>query len=693
MEVKERSNMILDARCVQILNMLLSSSTHVTADKLAQSLQISKRTVYYDIQKINDWLQCQGFLKLKHVRTIGFYVDDQAKKKIAQKLQTLQPIRHYEYSSEERKAWIGLLIFSRNHAIFLRDFLERLQVSRSTLLNDIKELKAEWQSFQLQLEFHRKQGYFIKGEETQKRKAIVHHVAQLLATVGYERLCSEWFGGHTLRINDIIRQSESFSSIRYTDDVIHTLTIYLSIFMKRWIHGKYVQMDAQEKEVLQSTREYKAAHYIITRIENAFLISIPEDEISYLTTYLLGSRVTDDKQIDQSSEIVTLKQMIKNMVDDFQTYACVQFKHREELEKNLLIHMKPAYYRLKYGLHLQNELTQSVKANYHDIFTLTKKVVHHVENIVGQSVNDDEIAYIAMHFGGWLDREGVSVPTRKKAIIVCESGVGTSRILQKQMEELLPTVDVIDIISVREYRAYSLEHVDFVVTTIPLQSRDVPIYMVRPILTAADKMLLLRETNQLSETHALSVEALLEIVKKHTTIINEKALIQELHEYISQSKRKEVFKKPMLKDLLTKQHIQFVEEVGDWKEAIILAAKPLLANGHITNEYIQAMVDNVMTLGPYIVISPGIALPHARPEHGVKKIGMSFLKIKNGCLFSEKEEHRVYVLIVLAAIDNETHLKALSQLTKLLSDKENMRVLFSTDSVDEVLTLIEAYSH
>jgi mannitol operon transcriptional antiterminator len=149
----------------------------------------------------------------------------------------------------------------------------------------------------------------------------------------------------------------------------------------------------------------------------------------------------------------------------------------------------------------------------------------------------------------------------------------------------------------------------------------------------------------------------------------------------------------MLKDLLTKHHIQFVEEVGDWKEAIVLAAKPLLDGGYITNEYIQAMIDNVMTLGPYIVIAPGVALPHARPDQGVKKIGMSFLKIKNGCLFSEKEEHRVYVLIVLAAIDNETHLKALSQLTKLLSDKENMRVLFSTNSVEEVLTLIEAYSH
>jgi mannitol operon transcriptional antiterminator len=149
----------------------------------------------------------------------------------------------------------------------------------------------------------------------------------------------------------------------------------------------------------------------------------------------------------------------------------------------------------------------------------------------------------------------------------------------------------------------------------------------------------------------------------------------------------------MLKDLLTKHCIQFVEEAGDWKEAIALAAKPLLDSGCITNEYIQAMIDNVMTLGPYIVIAPGVALPHARPEQGVKKIGMSFLQIKNGCLFSEKEEHRVYVLIVLAAIDNETHLKALSQLAKLLSDKESMRILFAANSAEEVLSLVEAYSH
>ncbi|MED0685379.1 BglG family transcription antiterminator [Anoxybacillus ayderensis] len=685
--------MILDARSVQLLNTLLRSSGYVTIDALAQSLQVSKRTVYYDIQKINDWLISQGLFELKHVRTLGFYVDDSLKKQVVKQLQTLQPIRHYDYSPEERKAWIGLLLLSRSRPLFLRDFLEKLPVSRSTLLNDVKELKTYWRKLGLQFDFERKQGYFLKGEEIQKRKLLVQHIVLLLKMIGYERLCTQLLHKEEGRLKEIIHQSESFSTVRYTNDIVQTLTIYLAVVMKRWIHEKYIQMDEQEKEILRLTKEYETARYIVIQIKNHFQIDVKEDEICYLTTYLLGLRTTDEQPIVQSNETAILKQMVKNMIDDFQTYACVQFNQREELEKNLLIHMKPAYYRLKYGLHWQNELTESVKTNYYEIFTLTKKVAHHIEHVVGQSVNDDEIAYIAMHFGGWLDREGVSVPKRKKALVVCESGIGTSRILQRQIEDLLPTVDVVKMMSVRQFQTCTLERIDFVVTTVPLQSQSIPVYTVRPILTAADKMQLLREVNQLSERRTPSIEALLEIVKKHAKIINEKALAQELHEYMSQNARKEISAKPMLKDLLIRPHIQFVEEGGDWKEAIALAAKPLLDRGYITNEYIEAMINNVIELGPYIVITPGVALPHARPEQGVKKIGMSLLKMKNGCLFSEKEEHRVYVIIVLAAIDNETHLKALSQLTRLLSDKENRETLFSITSTDEVLSLIAAYSH
>ncbi|AWO75791.1 PRD domain-containing protein [Geobacillus thermoleovorans] len=685
--------MMLNARCIQLMKLLLRSSLYLTADKLAQSLNVSKRTIYYDIQKTNEWLHHEGLKPIQYARGLGFRLDDEVKQEITTKWNTLQPARHYTYQSWERKAWIGLWILTRVHPLYLSDFLEKLHVSRSTLLNDIKELKEDWQSFQLQLSFHRKKGYFLSGKEIQKRKLMIRYVHQLLATMDDQHFAAELSAECQWPIFDWIRQFESAFSIRYAGEVIQTLPIYLALFQRRWARGKFVQMDEQEKEVLRSMREYQIADHLVRRIENVSQISIPDDEVCYLTTHLLSFRVADDKQIDHNDDITTLKRIIRHMVDDFQTYACVQFKRREELEKNLLVHMKPAYYRLKYGFHLQNDLTESIKANYQDLFTLTKKVVHHLESVVGQPVSDDEIAYIAMHFGGWLDREGVSVPVRKKVLIVCESGIGTSRMLQKQLGELLSTVDVIGVVSAREYDYISLEgHVDFVVTTTPLQPKDVPVYTVRPILTTEDKMLLLREIEGWTETTSLDLEVVMDIIKKHATVIDEKTLYQELNAYFSHSKRKEIWPKPMLKDLLTKRHIQIIEEAGDWKEAIVLAARPLLEEGYITSEYIEAMIQNVLTLGPYIVITPGVALPHARPEQGAKKLGMSFLRIKKGCLFSDREEDRVYVLIVLAAIDHETHLKALSQLTTLLSNQEHIQMLFKAGSVEEVLALVEMYS-
>ncbi|MDD3404207.1 MAG: PTS sugar transporter subunit IIA, partial [Hespellia sp.] len=59
--------------------------------------------------------------------------------------------------------------------------------------------------------------------------------------------------------------------------------------------------------------------------------------------------------------------------------------------------------------------------------------------------------------------------------------------------------------------------------------------------------------------------------------------------------------------------IRFEEEMSDWKEAIRLVAQPLLENGCIEERYIDAMIRNVIENGPYIIIMPGLAMPHARP--------------------------------------------------------------------------------
>jgi mannitol operon transcriptional antiterminator len=75
----------------------------------------------------------------------------------------------------------------------------------------------------------------------------------------------------------------------------------------------------------------------------------------------------------------------------------------------------------------------------------------------------------------------------------------------------------------------------------------------------------------------------------------------------------------VLKDLLTEKTIKLNARAGNWEEAIRIGGELLVKNDFVEERYVEAMVSNVREMGPYIVIAPGVAMPHARPEDGVKE--------------------------------------------------------------------------
>lgn len=703
--------MTLDQRCIAILKKVVHTSSYVSPDELMEELNVSKRTVYYDVEKINHWLKSQQLEELKYVRSAGYYLSEKSRPLISKSLSLLDKQSHYEFSRKERIAWSAIFILTRDTSIFLQDLLDKLNVSRSTLLNDIKELKEQLGHFEVKLQFQKSTGYCILGEEQDKRKVLAYFLSQVLTNRGWDELLTEiqltqhqepHLAAQMVTrkdldtIYEILNELEPFVGVKYTDEVMQTLSVQLFLLIKRFNQGKHISIDPVEKEVIKGTGEYQAAKYISEKILDTFSIQMPEDEVLYMTTYLLGSKICDYKLTDlENHDLVNLKEIIPLMVDDFQKFACLFFQNRTDLERNLFVHLKPAYFRIKYGIELANPLAESVKQNYHDIFVLTKKVVHHFEHVLGKKISNDEIAYIAMHFGGWIAKEGVTVESRKKAIVVCASGIGTSRILQKQIEDLIPAVDVVKVVTVREYEKTDLSDLNFIISTTPITQKQVPVFVVNPILNNTEKASLLKQIHSLTEIKkSENIESLLTIIRKHADIKNEQTLYQELKDYFQSQKviEKEVLRKPMLNELLTKEKIQFISEALSWQDAITLASQPLLNDQCISKEYIDAMIDSVNQMGPYIVIAPKIALPHARPEAGVKKLGMSFLHLKNGCSFSEKPEHQVNLMFVLAAIDSETHLKALSQMSNMLSDQSNIEKLLSAEKADEVLEIIQKYS-
>lgn len=142
----------------------------------------------------------------------------------------------------------------------------------------------------------------------------------------------------------------------------------------------------------------------------------------------------------------------------------------------------------------------------------------------------------------------------------------------------------------------------------------------------------------------------------------------------------------MLKKVL-ENRINIVDRVQNWEEAVRVAAKPLTADMSVTNQYVEAMINNIKKFGTYIVVAPKVAMPHSRPEDGVNKNCLALLKINEGVFFGDEDE-KVYLIFVLGAVDSNSHIETLTQLMDVIDDEEKIDALAEAESVNEILEII-----
>ncbi|RFS79149.1 PTS mannitol transporter subunit IIA [Leclercia adecarboxylata] len=145
----------------------------------------------------------------------------------------------------------------------------------------------------------------------------------------------------------------------------------------------------------------------------------------------------------------------------------------------------------------------------------------------------------------------------------------------------------------------------------------------------------------------------------------------------------------MITTWLPAENIQIVDSVSDWKQAIRLSAQPLLAKETMTEAYIDAIFNSHQELGPYYVLAPGLAMPHARPEQGAIKNGLSLLHIKQGVSFDAEENDPVYVVIMLCALSGDKHINMITALADIFSDDERLSALLKASSIEEIQRVIK----
>jgi len=140
--------------------------------------------------------------------------------------------------------------------------------------------------------------------------------------------------------------------------------------------------------------------------------------------------------------------------------------------------------------------------------------------------------------------------------------------------------------------------------------------------------------------------------------------------------------------MIQKENIIMKDHVNQWEDAVRISAQPLLEHGYIEESYVEAIFENTAKNGPYYVLAPEIAMPHASPQAGVRKAQISLLVLKNPVYFS-KEGYPVRLVFTLAATDETSHLTSLQKLAEIFADEALVQKIIHAQDIDEVYALMQ----
>ena len=663
----------------------MNSDYNLNISDIQKLLGVSQRSAYYSISKINDFLEMQGLPKLVNKRHEGILIDSLIKDKLRDTVSdSLSEM--YVCTSQERIVLEILILISKKDYININYLEELFDVSRNTIVNDIKEIRKMLKVYNLALEYDNFAGYLVEGLEIRKRSVILYLISN------YEYLIKiKSFGLYTDEVvNDnleILKILEKELNIKYVNTTLNYLAILIGIVKINEFDP--IILNEDDRKVIEDSHEFKAVRKIVGDY-------LEESEYFYLALHLLGLRIqfAEDFELDENDYIT---EIVEFLIKEFSKITLIYFDDDDDLFNHLYTHMKQAMFRLKYGIIYQNELKEQILDSYPQVSQVTKTICHKLEKKIGYPIGEDDITFIAMHFGGYLKREERDI-IQVKVLLVCLNGVATSKLLRKELEYLLGTLDIIDAVSIDDVGKYK-DDVDYIISTIPIKDRSIKkkTLQVNPILTDKDKANLISFMGLVNPT-------------KNEVSVSEK-IIKDIIEYIPADKVNEVRKiilnrlsngnkkiiietegkkTYMLNDLIKKDKILFTKSVPTWEDAVWLSAKPLLDNQTIESRYCDKVISNVNELGPYICIAPNIAISHARPEDGANGLGMTILVLEEPAYFDKNQSRPARVVVTLAAPDNEQHLLALQQLSQLLM--EDLDNLLAATSEEQVLELVKKYS-
>lgn len=268
------------------------------------------------------------------------------------------------------------------------------------------------------------------------------------------------------------------------------LLIQLSVAVVRIRKGFGIGRSTQQdkKDVVMPLQdERKVPEYLASRLCGVLSAQLGLEFVSEEQAYFHRLLIEIEQSIHSSRLLpvddLVLLDMVRSLTDQMQEKTHFSFHEDRLLREGLIAHMEPVLERMDGRQIIRNPLLQQIRKDYESLFEDVKSAVR--EAWPNTDVPDEEIGFLVMHFGASIERLR-TLKREIRAVVVCTSGIGSSRMLSSRLSKEIPEIRIVDNVSWYEAARIPKTEYDLVLSTVDLPMDKHQYYKVSPLLTAEE---------------------------------------------------------------------------------------------------------------------------------------------------------------------------------------------------------------
>lgn len=390
---------------------------------------------------------------------------------------------------EERVRYIIQRLLHESEPIHQYDLSEELYISTSTLKNDLVKVKEHLTSFDLYLRY-KSDHIWCEGTEKNRRRM----VSSLLYEESNDQFMNDALiikSFPSIPVKEIKEQLiQVFHKHQYftNDYSLGNLLLHLCISIERIQNNCTIQ--SQYSTDLGDGVEADIAKELVHYLKERNLCEYNEHEIQELTL-LIMSRSTniDATQLSSLSYASFISEKEHDMVEQILNKVNEIYYldlHNEHFILRFSIHIHNLLIRTQTQYLAKNSLTQEMKMSFPFIYDISAFIANMIKEFTGTKINDDEIAYIALHIGSSID-ELSNVDHKLNAVVLCPQYYDLDIQLVSKLNRSFQDTLLIKHLLTKEESLSSVNEYDLLISTYrPHMELNKPVFIVHPLLTAHD---------------------------------------------------------------------------------------------------------------------------------------------------------------------------------------------------------------